>query len=322
LGCFFYVFKANPYHFKWYWNGSRLWQELRLGIPLVGIAFLMEFLKTLDRLIIAKKLGFYEVGLYSIAMMVNTYVYSFPMMFSHVWYPNLLQEYGRSGGDPREIKNYLLKPIAILSILVPALCSLAIFWVPAIAGWLLPKFMAGIPAMKIYLVGTFFVLLAQFSGNFLVTLDKYWVNIPILAVSIGVNFAVNQILLKMGYGLSGVAAGTAVSFVFYGLGSYFAAMRPFAGVREIAGTLLKLMGVLAVLFGGAFALDFWIAVPNPILEAFLKTLIYFICVMPFFLQLEKKTAVFQHIADTFLGRMKRGGETELADEDVKSSLPE
>ncbi|PIW63634.1 MAG: hypothetical protein COW13_01530, partial [Candidatus Omnitrophica bacterium CG12_big_fil_rev_8_21_14_0_65_50_5] len=70
-------------------------------------------------------------------MMVNSYVYSLPMMFAHVWYPNMQHEFG-SKGNVESIKNYLLKPMLILSILTPMICGPAVFFMPWLAGIFLP----------------------------------------------------------------------------------------------------------------------------------------------------------------------------------------
>lgn len=301
VGSLFFIGKASPYHFRYFWNGPALWKELRLGIPLVAISFLSEFLKSLDKLIIAKQLGFYEVGLYSLAMMANSYIFALPMMFAHVWYPNLQEEYGRRG-DAAGIKNYLLTPVFALSILSPFLCGLAVFLVPLLAEIFLPKFLPGIGAMKIYLVGSYFLLLAQFGGNFLVTLDKYWVNVPLLLGAIPLNYFLNLFFLGKGWGLEGVALGSTISFAIYGLGSYAAALRPFARPAEIFTQLGKVILIAALFFGGVFLIDRLIDPRNEYAAAVLKTACLLAFSSPFFLVLERKTGLLARLGEIMLKR--------------------
>jgi O-antigen/teichoic acid export membrane protein len=267
-------------------------KELKLGIPLVIVTFMIEFLKSMDKLIIAKQLGFYNMGLYSMAMMANSYVFSLPMMFSHVWYPNLQEEFGRKQ-NAEGIKHYLLKPTLTLAILCPFFCGLAFFIIPYITYLFLPKFIPGLWPMKIYLVGTFFLLLAQFSGNFLVTLDKYFINIPVLAIAMVVNFVCNITLIRMGRGLEGVAIGTAMSFAVYGFTTYMIAMKEFASWNEVFSNLLKLSVCLILFFGGIFLIDHYLQNQNPLKDSFVKTIVFLVFSAPFFLVLEKKTGLFK-----------------------------
>jgi O-antigen/teichoic acid export membrane protein len=299
------VYKWNPYTFRYFWHTGRLWQELKLGIPLVAIAFMAEFLKSMDKLILAKKVGFYDVGLYSIAMMVSSYAYSFPMMFSHVLFPNLQEAYGRKG-SAEGIKHYLLTPVLGMTTLIPLICGVAIFLMPVVAKTFLPKFIPGLFPMKIYLMGTFFLILAQFSQNYLVTLDNYLINIPIIALSIATNFALNTYFLKCGRGLAGVASGTAISFMVFGLLSYFAAMKNFANLTEIGYKLGSLLLTLSYLFGLIFLLDHFVQFNAFLLPELLKIAILILFSAPFLFQLEKKIQLFLHLKEVLLARFKPG----------------
>lgn len=291
LGCLGFIYGTHPYHFRYYWEKAELFRELKLGLPLVGIGFLLELLKSMDRWILAKHLGFHDVGLYSMAMMVNSYVYSLPMMFAHVWYPNLQHEFG-ARGSAEAVKNYLLTPMLILSAIVPLLCGLAIFFIPWLAEIFLPKFTAGIPAMKIYLFGTFFLLLAQFSSNFLVTLDRYWVQFPILAISLGLNYGTTVFFLHSGWGIAGAALGSSVSFFFYGLATYIAALSSFAGVKQVCREVFNLLLALGCLFMTIWYLDLNLRAGRGFALAFLKSAVLLGAFSPFCFILEKKTSFF------------------------------
>ena len=291
-GCLYFLLKAHPYHFKLVLDPAILWRELRLGIPLVGITFLLSFLKGLDKMLIAKELGFYEVGLYSIAMMVNSYVGSAPMMFNHVWYPNLQQAYGREGSS-EAIRHYLEIPALFLSVFIPFVAAGSFFFMPLLVTWFLPKFTPGLPAMEIYMIATLYTLLAQFSYNFLTTLDKYMLSLPLLAVALGINYGANTFFLRHGYGFEGVAVGTSLSFVFYGLSSYVLALRLCGKGKEGAGPYWIPVVIPAVLFSAAFGLSHAFGNTSVPL-AFLKMLLMTLISTPFFLHLEKRAGVFSH----------------------------
>jgi len=287
LGCFFFIQKIHPYSFRRYWDTAELWKELRLGLPLVLIAFLAQFLKSLDKLIIAKKLGFADVGLYSIAMMIHTYLLSLPMQFAHVTYPTMQHEYGKKE-SAHAVQGYLMKPVYIFAVLIPFLSGVAIFLAPPVIDLFLPKFVPGIPAMKIYIVCTYFLILVQFSSSFLVTLDKYWINVPILLFSIGLNLVLNLTLLHYGWGLEGVALGTLVSFIAYGVLTFCAALMYYDKIQKIISKVLKLHAVLIFLFGLIFLLDHYLNMRNLYLEALTRVAVFTGSSLPLFWLLEKK----------------------------------
>lgn len=292
LGCLWFIYRRNPYRFRYYWNSRELVKELKLGIPLVISGFLFEFLKSLDKWMLAKGLGFYEVGLYSIAMMVNSYVYSLPMTFAHIWYPHLQEAYGE-GESAAAVKGYLVTPVFILSVLVPFLSGLAIFIAPVLTELLLPKFTAGIGAMKIYLAGTYFLMLAQFSRDFLVRLDKYWLNIGVAISAIGVNFFSNLLFLKLGWGLEGIAAGTAISFLFCGLTSFVLAARNFAKGKEWISYTSKLIALFSSFFGGILLIDKGIQLDHWLGEFVLKVVLFLGFSIPYFWVLERQSGLMK-----------------------------
>jgi O-antigen/teichoic acid export membrane protein len=296
FGCLAFIDRANRYRFNYRWRWQELGRELRLGVPLVVASSLFLLLKSLDKLIIANKLGFYELGLYSIATMAYSYVMSLPMMLGHVWYPSLQEEYGRKQ-TAQGIKNYLLTTVFICSILVPTICGIAIFTVPVIVLVLLPKFAAGITAMKICVLSSFFVVLAQFGGSFLVTLDRYVVQIPILLGSIVLNCGLNLWLISQGAGLDGVAAGTLASYVVYGLMTYGFALRAVFDLQDVMLNLAKTLAFALLVTGCILLIDFTVRWDGMYSSAILKLVLFVLASIPLFWFLNKKTGLFRRLRE-------------------------
>ncbi len=290
--CFFYVHKCHPYRFRFYWNLEELLRQLKLGIPLLTVTFLGQFFKSMDRLIIAKQLGFYDVGLYSITMMASAYISSIPMKFQNVLYPNMLQKFGKTD-SASAVQGYLIKPSLIFSIFIPFMSGITIFLMPLVIHLFLSEFSSGIAPMKIYLVSIYFMILTSFSYNFLITIDKYMIAIPITLLSIALNYVLNMAFLAQGWGLTGIAVGTTISYIFRGIVTYFFAMR---SVKTPAGTCLDILvfsSVALSLFGGIFTIDHFIRASNIYGESILKLLIFFCFSAPFFWVLEKKTGILK-----------------------------
>ncbi|HRY85803.1 MAG TPA: oligosaccharide flippase family protein [Candidatus Omnitrophota bacterium] len=286
----FVIFRYDAYDFKFFWHLPSIWSELKLGVPLVGSAFLLTILSGIDKLIIAKKLGFYDAGLYSIAMMCSNYIFTLPMMFSHVVYPNLMESFGKTG-DSRQVLGYLTKPILVFSVMVPFFCGLAIFLMPIITQLFLPKFIPGLPAMAIYLIGIYFMLMGQFANNYLVALDKYLITIPILGVAIAINYFLGLFLIHLGWGISGVALSTVFAYAAYGIMTFIAALLKAMTPRESVITILENLALFILYFTGILFLDRYLKLDNLYMTAGLKCFGLVLYALPFCRILEKKTGV-------------------------------
>lgn len=292
LGSLFFLLRYGQYSFRFFWDRKILMEELRLGLPLVASAFFYEFFRGLDKLLIAKHLGFFEVGLYSLAMMVSSYVVSAPSMFAHIWYPNLQEEFGRVQ-KVNEIARYLQKPVMSMTILIPVLSGLAIFLMPLLIETVLPQFKGGLPALKFYLAGTLFTLIAQYSDSFLVTLSKYWVNPLALLIFIPLSWFLNLALLR--WEMAGVASGTALSFMLHGATLYLIATAHFQPLRKSLFQLGQIFAILMCFFGVITAMEFWIRLPNLFLDALAKCALFLIFSFPFLSLLERRTQIMSGI---------------------------
>jgi len=295
-GLLLFIFKKKTYQFHFFWDNASLWRELKLGIPLSGYSFLVAFLKGLDKLIIAKSFGFLAVGYYSIAMMPRNYVNSLPLMFAHVWYPNLQEEYGRNE-NPKAIRNYLITPVFAISIMIPFLCGLAFFLTPVLIQSLLPKFIPGIFAMKLFLMGSVFTVVARMSKLFLVTLDKYMIMLPIVIAGIIINIILNMSFIRLGWGIEGVALGTVISFAVYGLLAYATALKHSADFSENLRDFIKPVMMVILLWCGIWGVDMLVQHSNLYVEAVIKTMLYLIYSIPFLWILEKRTGIIKHIKE-------------------------
>ena len=300
--CLVIIFKIHPYRFTFSWNNQQILRELKLGVPLVATGFLLEFLRGLDRIMIAKYLGFDDVGLYSIAIMANSYIFSMPMMFSHVWYPNLQEAYGRENDRIPAIKQYLLQPVDVFQVLVPYLTGLGIYFIPAVIHTFIPRFNDGIPALKIYLTGTFFLIIAHLSSNFLVTIDKYFREIPALAAGIVVHFSLSTYLLNSGRGIESVALSTALSFALYGLSVHLLALRFCVKRHELFPRLLGLILFAVGGFAAVFLID-QIRLAHSMESMMLKSAVLTIVYAPFFWVINKKTGLFRVLKETLSSKL-------------------
>ncbi len=312
-GSLAYIYKKKFYEFKFYWNNRELWNQLRLGLPLISITFLSTFFQSLDKLIIAKYLGLKEVGFYSIAMMIATLVYAIPMAFVHVIFRHTLVKYGKHE-DPASIRSHLLKPVMLLSFLVPFICGISIYAAPPLVIWFLPKFVSGLLPMKIFLMGTFFFLIARIASQVLTTLDRYWIRFPILALASLLNVGLNFLFIHLGWGLLGVAWGTTLSYIAYGYLTFGVTERIFTNWRSVGFHLGKITLLLSVLFGGVFVIDRLSWMGSGVANFFSKTALLIVFFAPFIWRMEKQERI---LAEVWAAIRKRSAPP-LAEDDVLS----
>ncbi|HRK62358.1 MAG TPA: oligosaccharide flippase family protein [Candidatus Omnitrophota bacterium] len=290
-----FVLFLMRYRIKFDINKKILIHELKLALPLAGAAFLATFLRGLDKIIIAKELGLYELGIYSIAMMVGNYIISFPMMFSHVWYPNLQEIYAKNNKNQQSIAGYFKKPILAFAVIVPLISGLVLIGMPILIHLFLGKFSEGVPVMKIYMLSFFFNILGVFSTNFLVTIDRYWMPIFILLVSIAINFIANSLFIYLGWGLPGVALGTSICFAFNGLISLLIVLKSIMQTRERVDMVIKSALLFLLLMLGVFKIDEIVKLSNLWTEAAFKMFLLMVFMAPFLFWLEKKLCVLRDL---------------------------
>lgn len=184
---------------------------LTVGLPLFLSAILSLTLTNTDKMMAGKMLGVTALGYYSIATMVHNYLSKFPDAISIVMFPRFQEIYGKTR-DIRKMEKYIVIPTLCLAYLMPTLIGLSFIVIPLLVRYVLPEFVPGIEAMKVLLIGTFFVSVPRMTSHFLITLNK---QIRLLGLSLGLvisNFILNYILIKAGTGILGVALATSITY--------------------------------------------------------------------------------------------------------------
>lgn len=138
------------------------------------------------------------------------------------------------------------------------------------------------------------------------TLDRYWINVPVLIVSFIFNVVVNIFLLEAGYGLLGIASGTAASFALYGGLSYFLALKEFANAKMALSICAQVYFIVAIFFIGIFAIDHFVNIEGPITNTAVKILALGAFSVPFLFWLQKKTGVLAEIKRVVMAKLKGG----------------
>ena len=191
-------------------------QLVKIGLPLIIPGIIGGLLGTIDRLIIVTYLGATQLGYFSIAILISSFVFLIPGATNQIVYPRLTHRFGASGRNILSLQDLVLTPTKVLAYLVPILTGLAYLTVPVAVKWILPKYMPGVVAAQIVAIGTFFLSIVGVMQNFLITIGALRQYILIGFVALLFNILLDFLFLKLKFGIEGVAiAGTLLTYFFY-----------------------------------------------------------------------------------------------------------
>jgi len=265
------------------------------------IGLLITVLRSIDKIMIVKMLGFESLRLYSIAIMIYGYAGSFSTSIAVVLFPHFQEKFGKSD-RPEDLKNYLLKASKAFALSMPVIIGLIWTAAPFFAAWFLPQYISGIPAMKNLSLALFFIALTQPYQDFLITTKKHFFLFPLLSLSSLLAFLLDYAVIRLGYGITGVAYMTAMVFMINFITTYLLSARYIADRKTIIVYLLKFFACFAYLILILFGINSSISVEALSLkEAIVKTAVFLLLCLPYFIVLNKEFGLIALIKKKFIG---------------------
>jgi len=194
------------------------WQEtirlIRVGFPIMSAGLLYGLLTTVDRWVIISFLSVKELGYYSPAIMVMSFLMMIPMIIAQQVYPRMSETFG-STSSYIGLKKWIFRQ-SIMALIITALLVIPAYFIfPFIVHKFLDAYVPGITAMKIILIGQLFLPLTGGLGNFLNTVSKQVYYMAVQGLAVLANLLFSIIFVKMGLGINGVALGTTVTYLIY-----------------------------------------------------------------------------------------------------------
>lgn len=245
-----FVRTRYAFNFKWNYDLKALKPLVSFGLPLMVLGLAITFFRSLDRIMIAKFLGFKMLGWYSIALMVTSYISNFPIAIGIVLLPHFQEKYGEKDSS-QDLGNYLTKSAFAVALAMPLLLAFIQLAAPYGVTLFLPKFTPGLMAMKILILNMFFISLVPLYYDALITIKKHMLLFPIILVSIGLTAILDWLAIHQGYGIEGVAVTTGIGFFVYFLALQVAAAQFFHYKKFFNKTL----GSILILF--VYLTAFW-----------------------------------------------------------------
>jgi len=185
----------------------------------------------------------------------------------------------------------------ILAYLLPLAIGILYLGMPLLVRHILPDYLPGLDALRIVLAGVFFLSLASGASQFLITINKQAKIIPFVVSGAVLTALLNYVFIKLGWGITGVALGSAIAYflyssslVAYGL-SYF-----HFRVGEMLGFFGRIVAPFLYSFGILVVLDLVlkgdsVSLGNDVLITCIKLVIFAILSIPLLWYINRQTKV-------------------------------
>jgi len=212
-----------------------------LGIPLFIYVIFEHIFRTIDRLMIANWLERQDLGYFTLAYSFAASTFVLLSAFTYLAYPDFLRAYQLASNDKKEkvrVFNSFKRHTGTINAAALGLGILGMISIDPIITYFLPQYERSIGIYRILMLGMLAQRATIFSGTFLLANRHQKLLVGLAAVSIPVAVGLNLIAINFGWGVEGIAVGSAVALTFYGF------LVVSAALHTINGLHLRSLGTL------------------------------------------------------------------------------
>ena len=285
------------------WDPTEVWRLVQIGFPLVLAGYAIDTFLCLDTLMIGKMLGVKYLGFYTIGLMSIQQINSLGRFSQIILIPHAQEKYGKSK-LLHDTKPLFMRTTTVLIYILPVVIALVYFGVPVLVHFFIPKFIPGLPSMKILVLGYFFVAVNELSTSILFTINRQKDLVPIFAVMILLAGCLNYFFIKRGYGIEGVAMATAVSYFLFFIVLFCYAFRYLLDKRELWRIIFTVGGVFSYFSLLILNLEHWVVLDNLFFEGVLRMSLFMLLFLPFLIHLERKEGLLKTITRVFFDKTR------------------
>lgn len=294
-----FITRYLKYDLRYTFNFEKLVSYIKFGFPLFIQGWMLMVLNSIDKIMISRMLGLEALGFYSIALMVKGYGANLPKNFSMVISPHLLEDFGRTQ-DVKKISRYITVPAFINAYFMSFVLGIVFIVSIPFVKMMLPKFVPGIDAMRVFLLAIFFFSLVPEASHSLIAMNKQIRILPILGIAILANIFFNYVFIKSGFNITGASMATSITGFIYFIFIFVYAMKHFESPMGIVKFLSKLFFPLLYSTLTLFIIEKTVHHPDLVLDAGLKLITFLIAFSPLVFYLNNKT----RIIDMFFSAVK------------------
>ena len=213
IGIFLY-FQPSYRDFKFSIDKVMLKMILISGMPLLINGLIWTIVNSIDKFVILGFIDTEALGMYGIAQNAFSYMVLIPSAMSQLFYVKMGKEYGKNN-DINDLVNVSMKYSSLLAAITSLLALLAFFFLPIVVELLMPKYIYGVSASQILILGLSVYAATLINGNILTILRQNGA-LLINSICMCIFNAICSIgyVLLLGSTIESVALGTATSYVF------------------------------------------------------------------------------------------------------------
>jgi O-antigen/teichoic acid export membrane protein len=278
------------------------------GVPLLMLGIAMTGMRTVDNILVLNLLGTEQLGFYVLALTANTVIFTLTNSLSVVLNPRMQELFGYHKSI-RQLGSYIIRPSFVMALILPPFYAAIFFIVPLVVYLFFPKFEPGLSAFKIVCLSTYFLAMFPLTASFLIALNKSAQVITILTSGILVSAVAAFSFVFLGFGLEGVAVGTALGYIWCFLGINARASSHWCTPAEIAKFLVGLSIPWTYSTALILALNRFHLVSDEVIwwaaaDAALKLGIFWLAYLPVVVFMEKKTGLLTDVIAPMLLRRR------------------
>ena len=170
-----------------------------------------ELIRTSDRIIISYFLGIEQLGYYGIAIMAVSSLIQIPGAAREVIEPRLMQNL-QDNSREENLREYFFKPLVNSAYLLPVLLGPLVILLPWVIPSLLSRYIPGIRPAQILILGSYFFMMSFPARGIIVANNWQRMASMVVGLVFFLNTGLSITLIKLGFGLNGVAIGSSISF--------------------------------------------------------------------------------------------------------------
>ena len=211
----YYFYWLQPIRFKFKLPLKKLWELLKIGLILFINKTTDGLFWTADLTIIAIMLSRREVGLYGFALGSVSVVTGFISMLNMIIYRRILLERSRAEDtkDFSSFKKYTEYYLPLLLTISALLLGSIFLGYRFLVNVVLSKYRESLPCIILLSFGYLSFVTRYFTFSFLNATNQLRYQILYTLCATALNYGLDYLLIKAGYGIIGVAMGCTISFV-------------------------------------------------------------------------------------------------------------
>lgn len=182
----------------------RINQLIAIGFPITLVWWTYMMGTSFDRIVTVSLLGSEATGLYFMGITLASVLQMLPESLSRVFNPRLNERMGETS-DASLVARIVWEPATTLSWILPLAFSICAFFIDPLYRTGFPKYLPAVLSSQVLVIGASLLALVPLGTDFLVSIHRQTYLAKVVILSLILNVGANVILIRLGYGIEGVA---------------------------------------------------------------------------------------------------------------------